>query len=201
MSEAQVVQPRDVRSVGTRVSWSAIWAGSLLALGLCVLFSTLGTAVGLSVNDRLSATTFRYSTVIWAMLITCLSLFIGGMVTSLMTVGEDKTEAVLHGVLTWGVVVAVLFMMGSIGMQSLTPIHSRMSGLEGDRQFVIKGETAPNELNPATDEVVKRYAWYTFGGFWLSMIAAAAGAYAGAGPTFRVVAVTRVQRATVVPTA
>lgn len=201
MSEAQVIQPRDVRSVGTRVSWSAIWAGSLLALGMCVLFTSLGTAVGLSMSDRVSASTFRYSTVIWAMIVTCVALFTGGAVTSLMTVGEDKTEAVLHGILTWGVVVAVLFFMGSMGMQTLTPIHTRMSSLEGDRQLVIKGENAPNDLNPATDQVMKRYAWYTFGGIWLSMLAAAAGAYAGAGPTFRVVAVTHMKRATVVPTA
>jgi hypothetical protein len=201
MTEAQIIQPRDVRSVGTRVSWSAIWAGSLMALGLCVLFTTLGTAVGLSISDRVNATTFRYSTVIWAMIISCVALFTGGAITSLMTVGEDKTEAVLHGILTWGVVVGILFMMGTMGMQTLTPIHTRMSGLEGNRTLVVAGETAPNELNPATDEVAKRYAWYTFGGIWLSMIAAAAGAYAGAGPTFRVVAVTRVQRAALVPTA
>src|SRR6185295_16806050 len=49
------------------------------------------------------------------------------------------------------------------------------------------GGEAP--VNEAALQETARLAWYTFGGTWLSMLAAASGAWIGAGPTFRVVEV------------
>ena len=52
----------------------------------------------------------------------------------------------------------------------------------------------------AITEAATRISWYVFAGTWISMLAAAAGALLGAGPTFRLVAVT-VQRAVPGPVA
>lgn len=193
MTELQSVQPRDVASVGTRVSWSAISAGSILALSLCFLLTTLGTAVGVSVHDRPATSTIHIGSVAWTVMIVCASLFVGGMVTSLLTVGENKTEAVLHGILTWSLVVALFFVLGAAGIRN----GFNVTGKQAQADVLnIPSITGASEItpNPRTEneDVTRRYIWYSFAGTWLSMLAAALGAYLGAGPTFRVIAVPRV---------
>jgi hypothetical protein len=61
----------------------------------------------------------------------------------------------------------------------------RKVGGSGDRT-VQDPRNQQAALNAAT-----RISWYAFAGTWLSMLAAAAGALVGAGPTFRLVAVGR----------
>ena len=49
-----VTAPRaeDVLSVGTRISWGAILAGTFVALALQFLFGILGSAVGVSISEQ-----------------------------------------------------------------------------------------------------------------------------------------------------
>ena len=177
-------------SIGTRVSWGAILAGSFIALALSFLLGTLGAAVGLSMSQHLQSTTIINGSVVWILLTAVLTLFIGGMVTSLLTLGESKTEAVVHGILMWSVVVGLLFIMGSQGVKSVYSMNYNTMDKAGTTRL------GGMELDPAasptvSDEQAKRLAWYTFACTWLSMLAASAGAYLGAGPTFRVVIVQR----------
>src|SRR5919108_422939 len=83
-------EPRaeDVVSVGTRVSWAAIFAGAVLALAIYFLLAILGGAVGVSVSDRVDPSKLRTGALIWAIVTTCAALFVGGVVTSQFTVGE-----------------------------------------------------------------------------------------------------------------
>ena len=59
----------------------------------------------------------------WAYLSTFIALFVGGMVTSLLTVGESKTEAVVHGVLMWALLLAGLYADGPLTIRE--PAASR----------------------------------------------------------------------------
>lgn len=199
----------DLVSVGTRISWGAIFAGCLLALSFQFLFSILGAAVGVTVSDRVRADQLRTGALIWVVATTCLSLFVGGLITSLFTVGENKVEAVLYGVIMWALLVALLITLGATG------VRAGMSGMVGavhaanttseepwiagakragvDEKLITewqKGSASKNDSTTDDDALVeasRRLTWYTFGGIWISMIAAAAGAWVGAGPTFRVV--------------
>ena len=45
MSDANTPSVRNLVSVGTRVSWGAIFAGAILALAISLLCATLGAAV------------------------------------------------------------------------------------------------------------------------------------------------------------
>lgn len=186
MSDANTPHVRDLVSVGTRVSWGAIAAGALLALAIALLCATLGTAVGLSVHDRVAVNDLRTGSMAWAYVTTFVALFVGGMVTSLLTVGEDKTEAVVHGVLMWALLLAVLVLLAGAGVR----VGVNLTGVTPERGDLHNSPTAVSVATPPADanvESTRRFAWYTFAGTWLSMLAAAAGAWAGAGPTFRVV--------------
>ena len=46
------------------------------------------------------------------------SLFIGGWVAAQMTVGENRQEAILYGVLTWGTVTIVSLGMVAMGVRA-----------------------------------------------------------------------------------
>ena len=105
-------------SVGTRVSWGAIFAGCMTALGMYFLLTTLGAAVGLSISDRTNPSSLQTGAIAWAFLTTTVALFVGGIVTSLFAVGEDRIEAMLHSVIMWAVLFTILLVLGTAGIQS-----------------------------------------------------------------------------------
>jgi len=108
------VRGEDVKSVGTRISWGAVLAGAVVALALYVVMTALGMAIGFSVGHDLSLKTLASGGLVWSILTVGLSLFAGGWTTSQLTAGETKCESMVHGVILWGTVFAV--MMGMVGM-------------------------------------------------------------------------------------
>ena len=73
------LRAEDVMSVGTRVSWGAIVAGAVLALALFFLLTLLGSAVGVSLTDRVEAGNLRTAAVVWTIVTTCAAVFVGGL--------------------------------------------------------------------------------------------------------------------------
>lgn len=207
----------DLASVGTRVSWGAILAGTLLALGVFFLLATLGSAVGLSASDRTNATNLSTGVIIWAFVTTIAALFVGGLVTSLFTAGENKIEAVLSAIIVWALLGVVLLVLSAAGIKAgfnammaignTAQNASAQNWESGAREAGVSPEqiedwrrkniaTAaaavqdPQNRQAALDAAT-RISWYAFAGTWLAMLAAALGGLVGAGPTFRLVAVRR----------
>jgi hypothetical protein len=199
--------------VRSRVSWGAIFAGAVIALTVNLILSALGIALGLSVSGSVGERELGIGAAVWAVAAALLSLFAGGCVTSQCTVGEDKPEAMVHGVIMWGVVFAALLslMAGGVrvgfntvmGMASspvtatlvnrLSEEDLRAAGFTPDQitgmrqqfdQLRAQGQNLSGELrNAAEDPRARSAAWWTFAGILLSMLAAVAGSLAGAGPT------------------
>ena len=225
MTNDTPVHAEDVIAVRSRISWSAVVAGSGVALAVYLLLTLLGTAIGLSIHDRVADRSFNIGAVVYAILVTAGALFLGGFVASQMTTGENKMEGTLYGVLVWAVVFALLLTVVSrvvaSGMGALiglaNPVSNVAAGQNWEAQARANGATdaeiaqfrsnvqnAPenvrNAINdPANRQLVEdnatRAAWYTFLGTLVSMLAGAIGGYVGAGPTFRLFTV-RVDRVT-----
>jgi hypothetical protein len=205
MTPNEVLRVEDLKSVGTRVSWGAICAGGMIALGMYFLLTTLAGAVGWSVTEHVQPANLQTAAIVWAFVTTIVALFVGGLVTSLLTAGEDKIEAVLYGVVMWALLVTAFLVLGAVGVRS--GFHSMtVMANNSQRGSVVQWEAGAREAGvPATQidewrrkandpetqklaaDASARLTWYAFAGTWLSMIAAAAGAWVGAGPTFRVV--------------
>lgn len=117
-NEGSRVGVEDLLPVHSRVGWGAIFAGAVVALAIYLVLTLLGGAVGLSVSDDVRSGAMQLGAAIWAVVTTVLALFVGGWVTSQCTVGENKAEAVVHGVIMWGVVLFMILWLVSTGMSA-----------------------------------------------------------------------------------
>ncbi len=162
------------------------------------LLSTVAAAAGMSIRERVDPAKVAMGAVVWAFVTTAVAFFLGGVVTSLFTAGENKTEAMVYGAIMWAVLVVILLHLGTAG------IRHGFNAL-ADSAYAVETASAPVTANTTQDaenhrlalEAATRVTWYAFFGTWLSMLAAVAGALVGAGPTFRFVIVTPNQRVVV----
>lgn len=203
MASENTPQMEDLVSIGSRISWSAILAGAAIAISFQFLLGLLAATVGASMTDRVETETLRTSAVIWLIGTACISLFVGGLITTQLTAGENKVEAVIFGIVMWATVTAIAAhgaiagreaMMGTTGGQTSRSweADARKAGVPADQiqQWNAKASEG-REKTPQEGATASEMRWLTFGTAWLSMIAAAAGAFVGAGPTFRLAIVPR----------
>jgi hypothetical protein len=213
MAESVTVRAEDLMPVRSRVSWGAILAGAMVALALYFLLTLLGAAVGLSVGGRVGPENIGSGAAVWAIVSTLLALFVGGYVTSQCTVGENKGEAVLYGVILWGVLFGMLLWLTATGVRSgfhaMVGVASAGEAASGDWEASARRAGVPQESvdawrrqaadapdaarraaedpqnRQAAAQAATRVAWWALVGTLLSMVASVAGAYVGAGPTLR----------------
>src|SRR5256714_12650325 len=86
-----------------RISWGAIFAGAIIALATQLLLTLIGTAVGLATlnpatGQNPSSTTLGIGAVIWLVISSLLSLFLGGYVAGRL---GGTFNGWLHGLATW----------------------------------------------------------------------------------------------------
>jgi hypothetical protein len=214
------VSLEDVVEVGSRISWPAILAGAVMSLALCFVLMLLGQAIGISVSDRTSRDSLGFGAALWAVATSVIALFLGGWIGSQCVVGETKTEAVVHGIIMWGVAMA-MFMWGTASGVNphftamtqvaniagvMTEPGSRNESTNGpasaipqeNAERVTRSENSDSDARRsaatpgngragATDRMETRATWWTLASTVLSLLAAAGGAFVGAGPTFRLV--------------
>jgi hypothetical protein len=204
----------DVAGVKSRVSWGAILGGAVVALSVYLLLTIFFAGVGLSLTELgVRSGTAATIAIIAGVLSVILAMFCGGCVTSVLTAGETRREAMLHGILTWAVVTAIAIGMVAMGLRggynallgaALVAQNAendqpgrvnweqaaRQAGIPQDRINEVKQGLNPQQVqNPENAEAARRgamiAAWATLIGTLLSMGAAVLGALASVGPTFR----------------
>jgi len=144
-TRTEAIKPHDVMSVGTRLSWNAILAGAVVTVAVYAALMALAGAVGVTARDQLHArpATFVLISIGVAMFCLLVSLFLGGLVVSRITVGEDKTEAIIYGLVLWGTLFTFALVAGS---------NLGINLLQGYGTFGNTGDAQP--ANPfLTDEL------------------------------------------------
>lgn len=113
-------QPKatDLLSVRSRVSWGAIAAGAMVALSIYILLSLLGVALGIEAAARGADAHFGAGAAIYSILTLLIAMFFGGWATSRLAVGESKLEAVLYGLILWGVLFIGMIWLLSAGIRT-----------------------------------------------------------------------------------
>jgi hypothetical protein len=126
---------------GPRVRWAGVMSGFVVALGVLLLMTALGLAIGVTtLGDPRAATGETASRLgigagVWAFITMLVALFLGGMVSTTVTDRPDRPGALLHGVLVWVLVALFTVWMMASG------ISLGFSGLFGALGGLTRGAT------------------------------------------------------------
>lgn len=93
-----------------RASWGAIFAGTVVALGIFALLGLLGLALGLGAIDPMDPTPFSgigTGTIIWWIITSILALGIGGYVGGRLAGIPRSLTGMLHGLAIWSLVTLI----------------------------------------------------------------------------------------------
>ncbi|MET4140756.1 hypothetical protein [Pedobacter sp. UYP1] len=89
----------------SRLSWSAVFAGVFIAIAIQLLLTLLGLSIGFgSINPVEDAKPFSglgTGALIWWIVTMLISLFAGGWVAGWFSNQVQKTDLILHGLITW----------------------------------------------------------------------------------------------------
>ncbi|MDB5311057.1 MAG: hypothetical protein JWO38_5259 [Gemmataceae bacterium] len=213
----QPVHVEDVAGVRSRVSWGALLGGTVIALACSLVLTFFFAAVGLSLTEAdLRGDALGIGAIAAAVVTIVVSLFLGGWVTTQLTAGETRQEAVLYGVLTWATVTAASLAMvgmnikagyfalvggtlvaqnGPVAQQRSWEDMARAAGVTQDRIDAAKQGLNPDRARAAANDPEARrraehaavaVAWGGLVAMLLSIGAAVGGAVVGCGPSFRV---------------
>ncbi len=92
-------------SAHPRVSWGAVFAGAVAAVGLWMLLYAFGLAIGastLDVRDAGSAKATGIFAGVWGVVAPLIALFVGGIVAGRGAGVAKRGDGALHGFVTWG---------------------------------------------------------------------------------------------------
>lgn len=210
------VHLEDVAGVRSRVCWGALLGGAVIALASALVFTFLFAAIGVSLREAdLRAETVGVAGIIAAVATLAVSLFLGGWVTSQLTAGETRQEAVIYGVLTWATVTAASLMMVGMGVragyfalmggtlvaQNSQTVQQRswedlardagvsQASIDAARANLDPARARATANDPAArdraGDVAVATSWGALVALLVSIGAAVGGAVAGSGPQFR----------------
>ncbi|WP_152049822.1 hypothetical protein [Tautonia marina] len=220
--------PTDILAVRSRVSWQAIFAGAMVAVTFYVVLMLLGLALlGEAVARNAQGTQIGFGTAIFTAITLLISFFFGGWATSRLAVGESKLEAVLYGLILWGLLfIGMLALLasgvragfsgmvgGATGAYTDSQVAApgtnidRMAGWmeqagfsdEQVSQFRTFAEDPANEVNrEQVTRVSREAAWWSLLGVFVSLAAVIFGSLVGSGELPLPVPVIGVKRTTLV---
>lgn len=104
-----------------RISWSAVFAGVLVAIVTQMLLTLLGLGIGFgtidAVDEQNPTAGLGIGSAIWYIVTSLLSLFLGGWVAGRMASTPRLFDGIIHGVLTWCLVtlLTIYFLTTTIG--------------------------------------------------------------------------------------
>ena len=154
MADSTTPNARDLLAVRSRVSWGAITAGAMVALAIYVVLTLLGLAVGIEVAVRGSEVSLGAPAAIYTLVTLLVAMFFGGWATSRLAVGESKLEAVLYGIILWGVLFVGMVWLVSAGHQHRVRGHAGtgLGGVQHDRGGARRRPDRPDLARAGADE-------------------------------------------------
>jgi hypothetical protein len=153
-------------------------------MAIYALLMALGVAVGMSVSDDVNARSLGTGAGVWGFISLLIALFAGGWVTTQVTVGESRTEAILYGVVLWGTTSVLLLWLTVNGIRAGVDTAAASRNMTTANQTAAStnaGQT-PEERQASIDrarQAGKEGSWWAFAGMLLSMVAAVGGALVG----------------------
>jgi hypothetical protein len=131
-----------------RISWGAIFAGTVIAMVVQILLGMLGVGVGATTIDPAtqgspSGGALSVGAAIWWVVSSLIAVFLGGWVAARLAGMPRRQDGMLHGLVTWGFSTLVLFYLLTTTVSGL--VGGTMSMLGSALQTgAIAGAAASN---------------------------------------------------------
>jgi hypothetical protein len=208
----EVINPNDsvrypttgvrLSDAANRISWGAVWAGVMIALGLELLLTLFGLFIGFGMYNYQTVNPWAgvspWSTA-WYLFTAAVSMFFGAWCAARLSGSSAREAGVLHGLTTWGLATVATVGIVTIGTwsvlresvnvlsaQAITAeamAHSPQAATaRTPAAREANGEANPLEPGPgtqATAHAISRLAFRTWGGLLLGFITAILGGLLG----------------------
>jgi hypothetical protein len=191
----------------SRVSWGAIWAGVMIALGLELLFTLFGFFIGFGMYHYQAPNPWAGIgpwTAVWYLVTAAISMFFGAWSAARLSGNPVREAGVLHGLATWGLATFVTVLIVSVGtwsvvragMNMLTAAAITTQAVAGTPNAPPAVANSAEEANraaaqlaqnagptaQATADTISKVSLLTWGGVLLGFITAILGGIAGRTP-------------------
>ena len=115
---------------GLRVSWGGVFGGVLLAVGLLILLTALGAAIGISATDPgdTDISKLGIGAGVYGALSLLVALFFGGWASTRMGAISDRATGFCEGALVWVVAILLVGYAAASGIGMLASGASKMIG-------------------------------------------------------------------------
>jgi hypothetical protein len=105
-----------------RLSWSAVWAGVMIALGMEILFTFFGFSIGFAMYKWQAANPWAGIsawTTIWYFVTIGWSMFFGAWCAARLSGNPVRESGMLHGITVWGLATLASIMVVALGAWSV----------------------------------------------------------------------------------
>jgi hypothetical protein len=127
---------------GYRVNWGSVWSGFLVAVGIFMLLTVLGLAIGISAADigqGANPSGLGIGAAVWSGLTLLVALFVGGMVATRSGMVYDKAAGMIEGFLVWVLLILTLVYMAGSGIGMLSSgLFSALGGVTQSAAAAVK---------------------------------------------------------------
>jgi len=132
-----------------RISWGAIFAGTVSALAIATMLNLLGMGIGFSSIDPLNEVHplagLGTGTLIWWGLSNLIALFIGGYIAGRVSGYPSKQDGSIHGFLGWALYALVSFLLLA------GAVNSAVSGVAGAVGSIFGSNDNNNQVTVKLD--------------------------------------------------
>jgi len=142
---------------GMKVSWGGIFGGVLVAVGLLILLTALGVAIGISAArpGETEAATLGAGAGIWTAASLLLALFVGGLVSTRIGAISDGATGFFEGALVWVVSVLLVLYSASVGVSSIAGgAFNMLGGAAQTLGAAVQGQGI--EMSGGVDQMLAR---------------------------------------------
>lgn len=151
------VMDRSVEKPGflDRASWSALFAGFFVGIGILFLLLSLGAAIGFSAVDPRNFESWRTAGIgvgIWGGISAIIASFFSAWVTGRLSSSWTRLAGVLHGVALWGLTWAVTMWFGAMLVGGVARTAANAAG-QAAQSAAQSGQVTPQDVQQGQQQL------------------------------------------------
>ena len=139
-----------------RVSWGAVWAGVMVALGMEILFTLFDFFIGFGMYHGRAANPWAGIpawTTVWYLVTAGWSMFFGAWCAARLSGNPVPGDGILHGITTWGLATVATIVIVALGSWAVLREGIDVLGtaaIAAEQVMPTTGQVTPGEVSPET---------------------------------------------------